>query len=71
MTFRYGTGASPFEVLTLNQVGILNSNAVSVDYNRRFRRHWTVTLLTGFSQNRADLNRFQQYILDGTVYYRF
>jgi YaiO family outer membrane protein len=71
MTFRYGTGATPFEVLTLNQIGILNSNAVSVDYNRRFRRRWTVTLLTGFSQNHAEVNGFRQYILDGTVYYRF
>jgi YaiO family outer membrane protein len=71
MTFRYGTGATPFEVLTLNQIGILNSNAVGVDYNRRFRRRWTVTLLTGFSQNRAEINGFREYILDGTVYYRF
>jgi len=36
-----------------------------------FRRHWTVTVLTGFSQNRAETNGFRQYILDGTIYYRF
>jgi YaiO family outer membrane protein len=72
MTFRYGTGASPFEVRSLNEIGILHSNSFAFDYNRRFRRHWALNFLTGISQeDRIERNGLRQYYLDGTVYYRF
>ena len=72
MTFRYGTGASPFEVRSLNEIGILHSNSFAFDYNRRFRRHWALNFLTGISQeDRIERTGLRQYYLDGTVYYRF
>jgi YaiO family outer membrane protein len=72
MTFRYGTGASPFEVRSLNEVGILNSTTFAFDYNRRFRRHWALNFLTGVSrEDRVERSGLRQYVLDGTIYYRF
>jgi YaiO family outer membrane protein len=72
MTFRYGTGASPFEVRSLNEIGILNSNSFAFDYNRRFRRHWAFNFITGISQeDRIERSGLQQYVLDASVYYRF
>ncbi len=72
MTFRYGTGASPFEIRSLNEIGILNSNSFSFDYNRRFRRHWAVNMITGISQeDRVERSGLRQYVLDASVYYRF
>ena len=72
MTFRYGTGASPFEVRSLNEIGILKSNSFTFDYNRRFRRHWAINFITGISQeDRIERSGLQQYGLDASVYYRF
>jgi YaiO family outer membrane protein len=72
MTFRFGTGASPFEVRSLNEIGILHSESFAFEYNRRFRRHWTANFTTGISQeDRIERNGLRQYYLDGTVYYRF
>ncbi len=72
MTFHFGTGASPFEIRSLNEVGILNSNSFSFDYNRRYRRRWTLNFSTGVSeQDRIERSGLRQYYLDGTVHYRF
>jgi YaiO family outer membrane protein len=72
MSFRYGTGASPFEVRSLNEIGILKSNSFAFDYNRRFRRHWAINFITGISQeDRIERSGLQQYGLDASVYYRF
>jgi YaiO family outer membrane protein len=72
MTFRFGTGSSPFEVRSLNEIGILHSNSFAFDYNRRFKRHWAMNFITGISQeDRIERNGLRQYYLDGTVYYRF
>ena len=72
MTFRYGTGASPFEVRSLNEIGILKSNSFAFDYNRRFRRHWAMNFITGVSQeDRIERSGLRQYALDASVYYRF
>ncbi len=72
LTLRYGTGASPFEIRSLNEIGILNSNSFSVDYNRRFRRQWAINMITGISQeDRVERSGLRQYVLDASVYYRF
>lgn len=69
---RYGVGASPFEVRSLNDIELLKSHTFIGDVNWRFNSGLGFSVLTGFSfqgpYNRLGL---QQLTLSTGVNYRF
>jgi YaiO family outer membrane protein len=72
ITLRFGIGASPFEVRSVNEIGILKSESAAFEYNRRFLGHWSVNFVAGASaEDRIERNGLRQYFLDGAIYYRF
>ena len=49
LNFRYSTGASPFEIRSLNEVGILHSQSVSAGLNW-YKGKWYITASGGWAQ---------------------
>src|SRR5258708_7431133 len=72
ITLRFGVGASPFEIRSVNEIGILKSESAAFEYNRRFLGHWSVNFSAGASmEDRIERSGLRQYILDVAIYYRF
>jgi YaiO family outer membrane protein len=72
ITLRFGIGASPFEIRSVNEIGILKSESAAFEYNRRFLGHWSVNFVVGVSaEDRIERNNLRQYLVDGAIYYRF
>jgi len=69
---RYGRGASPFEVRRANEVGVLRSNTFVAEFNGKLNARWVYNLTCGISfQDRYGRKGVRQYILDGSLDYRF
>ena len=69
--FRYGMGASPFEIRSLNEVGILNSSWVASDVNWWLGK-WLLSGTAGWGrQERVFQARQFEYNLGFTVTRRF
>jgi len=67
LSFRYGTGASPFEVRSLNEVGILNSQTFASDANW-FVGKWSMSVSAGWArEDRVNRDRQGQYNLSFNV----
>jgi YaiO family outer membrane protein len=72
VTLRFGVGAAPFEIRSINEIGILKSESAAFEYNRRFLGHWSVNFSAGASmEDRIERNGLRQYFVDGAIYYRF
>ena len=71
LTFRYSMGASPFEIRSLNEVGILNSSSVAMDFNW-YAGKWLMSATGGWArEDRLNRERQGQYNLGVTVSRRF
>jgi YaiO family outer membrane protein len=72
LSFRYGRGASPFEVRSLNEIGVLDSSSYSGEIYWRFHSHVLLNISAGVSgDDRIDNDRLMQYYFSSTVYYKF
>ncbi|MBV6433261.1 MAG: hypothetical protein IANPNBLG_03439 [Bryobacteraceae bacterium] len=70
--FRYGRGASPFEVRSTNEIGVLKSNTFMVEFSGKLNGRWLYSFTGGISaQDRYGRKGVRQYILDGSLDYRF
>jgi tetratricopeptide (TPR) repeat protein len=69
---RYGHGAAPFEVRSVNEVGVLNSSSLAAQWDWRLGRHMTVDAEGGAaSQDRLSGTGLWQYFFDISLRYRF
>jgi YaiO family outer membrane protein len=69
--FRYSFGASPYEIQSLNEVGILNSSSYTTAMNW-FMGNWLLSGTAGIAhEERANLARQAQYNLGITLARRF
>lgn len=70
--FRYGRGASPFEVRSTNEIGVLQSNTFLAEFSGKLNARWVYNFTAGISvQDRYGRKGVRQYILDGSLDYRF
>ena len=70
--FRYGIGASPYAVRSINDIQLLKSHTFGGDFVWRFNGGWGVFFSGGISmQNRYQQNSLYQYLLNMGVNYRF
>lgn len=70
--FRYGLGASPFDVRSVNEIEVLRSNTFLGEINWNFQGRWMLNVLAGMSaQDRAGRAALRQYVLDGSLHYKF
>ncbi|MBI3684672.1 MAG: YaiO family outer membrane beta-barrel protein [Acidobacteria bacterium] len=70
--FRFGRGASPFEVRTVNDIEFLHAYTYMGEVNWRFQRRWAFNLLAGMSdQQRSGRPNLKQYFVDGAIYFKF
>jgi YaiO family outer membrane protein len=71
-TFRFGCGASPTEVRSINEIELLNSQSFSNEWNLRLNRALALRFMAGIALNdRVERSRLRQYIFGGTLYYGF
>lgn len=69
---RYGIGSSPFEVRSVNEVGILRANTVVGEVSGKIAGRWLYRGALGVSiQDRFARAAIRQYIMDGSLQYRF
>jgi YaiO family outer membrane protein len=69
---RYGRGASPTEVHSLQDILVLNSSSFGTEMNRMIERRWLINFRAGLSQEeRLFRSNLWHYQLSGTLYFRF
>jgi YaiO family outer membrane protein len=72
LSFRYGRGASPFEIRNLNEIGVLDSSSYTGEIYWRFLSRILLNVSGGVSgDDRIDHDRLMQYYLSATFSYRF
>ncbi len=72
LSFRYGRGSSPFEVRSLNEVGVLDSSSYLGEIYWKLRTRLLLNVTGGISgDDRIDHDRLTQYYLSTTVSYKF
>jgi|SRR5271165_837987 len=72
VSFRYSRGSTPFEVQSINEVGILNSSAYLGELNWQVAERVFFNILAGTAiEDRIDTTGLRQYSLTATFYYRF
>jgi YaiO family outer membrane protein len=72
VAFRYGRGASPFEVRSANEYEVLRSHNFAAEISGRINTRLGYRGTLGFgTQDRARVNAIRQYVLDGSLDYRF
>lgn len=72
VAFRYGYGASPFEVRSANEYEVLRSHSFAAEISGRINTRLGYRGTFGFgTQDRTGFNAIRQYILDGSLDYRF
>jgi YaiO family outer membrane protein len=72
VAFRYGRGASPFEVRSANEYEVLRSHSFAAEVSGRFGSRLGYRGTVGFgTQDRVRANAIRQYVLDGSLDYRF
>jgi len=71
-SFRYSRGTTPFEVQSINEIGILHSSAYTGEFNWQLgeRLFFNISGGTAF-EDRIQTTRETQYSLTSTFYYRF
>jgi len=68
----YGHGASPFEVRSTNEIGVLNSHSYTGSYNWLVRRHWILYGTGSVAyEDRVERLGVSLYYLSFGLYYRF
>jgi YaiO family outer membrane protein len=71
-SFRYSHGSTPFEVQSINEVGILRSSAYSGELNWQIGERVFFNITGGAAnEDRIQTTRETQYSLTTTFYYRF
>jgi len=69
---RVGVGASPFEVRTINDIDLQNSESAMFEGLWRFKNGLGIRVLSGVArQTRLYTGALWQFETDGTLYYRF
>jgi len=70
--FRYGRGAAPIEIRSLNEVGILDSNSYAGELHWRLGERLVLSATGGMAgQDRVERTRLRQYFFTTTLYLRF
>ena len=69
---RYGRGASPFEIQSTLQTGVLNANTYMGEWNWKLGPRFLCTVLAGTAkEDRIDRAGLAQYFSEITIAYRF
>ncbi|MBL8230026.1 MAG: YaiO family outer membrane beta-barrel protein [Bryobacterales bacterium] len=72
VAFRYGWGASPFEVRSANEYEVLRSHSFAAEISGRINSRLGYRGTVGFgTQDRTGRSAIRQYVLDGSFDYRF
>jgi len=72
VSIQYGHGPSPFEVRTLNEIGVLKSNSFVGEVSAKVVGKLLYSVTAGFAvQDRFGQVSLRQYLFDGTFSYRF
>ncbi len=69
---RYGRGASPTEIRSLQDIAVLNSSSFYGEMFRMLDRRWSLNFRSGFSQeDRIGRDNLRHYLASGALYFRF
>jgi hypothetical protein len=69
---RYGSGASPTEIRSLQDIAVLNSSSFYGEMFRMLDSRWSLNFRSGFSQeDRIGRANLRHYLASGALYFRF